>query len=600
MAATSDYYSKLSVDSKKRYMEKISKIDFVDPYCLTKMDFLFDKDFYPKVTYPDLVTYLLLAPSPVTKEELKSYKSMEAYNQFHCGWVREIGVKLFHDGKVTLVHGRVMHSQRLSEAPTLTWIIAESDGYVLSAHCDCMAGLGESCSHVGAILFHIEATVRLSEKKTVTGEKAYWMLPSAQKNVAYAEVSNIDFTAPQSLKKKFDESLACLDDSMNEVPSATNNKEDNVKGPSQEKLSSFFKELSLCGSKPAILSLVAPYDDNYVPKSLQENVPPILRTMFNSNLLGMDRERILNYCAGVAKCLSNISADQQKQVEEITKQQQKSNLWYLFRAGRITASKMYAISHTSMDNPSLSLLKCICYPEITKFYSVATSWGCKLEEHALDLYRNVMMKEHQKFRVSKCGLFLSLERAYIGASPDGLAYCSCCGEGCVEIKCPFKHKDVNISEAVERDDKFCLYKDDNGVIKLRVDHSYYYQIQTQLYVCQKDYCDFVVYTTKALHIERIVPNLQFLSNLLSTCELFFKNIILPEVVSKYFTQKLSDKQIDLDQQEVSLYCYCNGQEAEELYACSNKKCTRKLFHLKCVKLVNKPRKTWLCPDCNNQ
>lgn len=79
-------------------MEKISKINSVDPYCLTKKDFLLDKDFYP-----DLVTYLLLALFPFTKQELKSSKSMEAYNQFHCGWVSEIGVKLFNDDKVKIL-----------------------------------------------------------------------------------------------------------------------------------------------------------------------------------------------------------------------------------------------------------------------------------------------------------------------------------------------------------------------------------------------------------------------------------------------------------------------------------------------------------------
>lgn len=56
------------------------------------------------------------------------------------------------------------------------------------------------------------------------------------KNIAYADVSNIDFTPHQALKKKFDKSLACLDDQYtNELFSITNNnKEDNVKESLQE------------------------------------------------------------------------------------------------------------------------------------------------------------------------------------------------------------------------------------------------------------------------------------------------------------------------------------------------------------------------------
>ena len=42
-----------------------------------------------------------------------------------------------------------------------------------------MAGLGEVCSHISALLFAIEATVKIRDSKTVTEEPAYWLLPSA-------------------------------------------------------------------------------------------------------------------------------------------------------------------------------------------------------------------------------------------------------------------------------------------------------------------------------------------------------------------------------------------------------------------------------------
>lgn len=42
-----------------------------------------------------------------------------------------------------------------------------------------MAGVAESCTHVGALLFMVDACVRLKEKATVTDEPAYWKLPSS-------------------------------------------------------------------------------------------------------------------------------------------------------------------------------------------------------------------------------------------------------------------------------------------------------------------------------------------------------------------------------------------------------------------------------------
>ena len=65
----------------------------------------------------------------------------------------------------------------MSETPTRPWIIANMGGKIISAHCDCMAGLGESCSHVGALLFYVEAVVKIRDNKTVTQDKDYWMLP---------------------------------------------------------------------------------------------------------------------------------------------------------------------------------------------------------------------------------------------------------------------------------------------------------------------------------------------------------------------------------------------------------------------------------------
>ena len=58
------------------------------------------------ITYPDIVAYLLFAKSAYTNEELRNYKSLEAYNQFVCGWVRDISVM---DSSIhnILVHGRV-------------------------------------------------------------------------------------------------------------------------------------------------------------------------------------------------------------------------------------------------------------------------------------------------------------------------------------------------------------------------------------------------------------------------------------------------------------------------------------------------------------
>ena len=51
------------------------------------------------------------------------------------------------------IYFQVLHSQRMSEKPLQPWIIAEKDGRILAAHCTCMAGFGEACTHVAALFF---------------------------------------------------------------------------------------------------------------------------------------------------------------------------------------------------------------------------------------------------------------------------------------------------------------------------------------------------------------------------------------------------------------------------------------------------------------
>ena len=42
---------------------------------------------------------------------------------------------------------------------------------MVAGHCNCMAGLGESCSHVASLLWALEAGVRLRYSMTVTQKK---------------------------------------------------------------------------------------------------------------------------------------------------------------------------------------------------------------------------------------------------------------------------------------------------------------------------------------------------------------------------------------------------------------------------------------------
>ena len=114
--------------------------------------------------------------------------------------------------------------------------------------------------------------------------------------------------------------------------------------------------------------------------------------------------------------------------------QHHSHLWYRMRSGRITASKLKAACHTDPCLPSNSLIMSICYPELSKFKSAAMQWGCEHERFARDKYQNKNSQHHSELEVMERGFHISTDFPFIGASPDGLVSCKCCGDGICEIK----------------------------------------------------------------------------------------------------------------------------------------------------------------------
>ena len=135
------------------------------------------------------------------------------------------------------------------------------------------AGIGKVCSHVGALLFAIEASVKIRNTKTVTEEKAYWMLPQPVKKVEYKRIRDIDFTSAKTKKKKLDRS--------NQENSPVNSgprqrKLPTVPEPTADEMKKIFCNLSNTNARPVILSLVPQFAESYRPQALSKRSPVVL------------------------------------------------------------------------------------------------------------------------------------------------------------------------------------------------------------------------------------------------------------------------------------------------------------------------------------
>lgn len=139
----SEYVRSLTVRDRDNYFKKLTLTNgtrLVDPYTLTQwMDELTG---LPPVEWPDIYTYLIEKPSVYSKDKLRAYKSLDAYNYVLNGHVQVLKYKDLTD-EFCVVRSEVLPSQRQGQKTTMyqAWVIVNRrNNYVLTANCTCMAG----------------------------------------------------------------------------------------------------------------------------------------------------------------------------------------------------------------------------------------------------------------------------------------------------------------------------------------------------------------------------------------------------------------------------------------------------------------------------
>ena len=135
-----------------------------------------------------------------------------------------------------------------------------------------------------------------------------------------------------------------------------------------------------------------------------------------------------------------------------------------------------------------------------------------------------MKPSHSSFTVETTGLHICPNYPYLGASPDGLISCTCCGRGILEIKCPYSMRN-SIPTSVPY-----LRTSESGKYSLAVTHNYYYQVQGQLGIVGQQFCDFVCWTPNGLYVERIKFDPDFFQEMEQKLRKKFISVIFPRVL----------------------------------------------------------------------
>jgi len=156
------------------------------------------------------------------------------------------------------------------------------------------------------------------------------------------------------------------------------------------------------------------------------------------------------------------------------------------KKGRLTASTFHTILNMrKQTDPTAVTKRFLNKQDISHIRAIR--WGISNEERARQEYVSAM-SSRVDFECTPVGLVVNPVFPYLGASPDGLVTCKCWhGSVLVEIKCPYSVRNAHPNTLRKRPQS-CL-----STVGMATSHSYYTQVQGQLMVTRKEYCDFKVW-----------------------------------------------------------------------------------------------------------
>ena len=182
--------------------------------------------------------------------------------------------------------------------------------------------------------------------------------------------------------------------------------------------------------------------------------------------------------------------------------EQRSPEWFKAREGRVTGSSVGAIlglsPFMSADDVMRRMVREYHGADSEFQGNAATQWGTMNEPGACAEY-----EMETGNTVELCG-FYTYEH-WLGASPDGLLG----SNGLVEFKCPYS------------------MRKGEGRFKTALEQMHYYaQMQIQLFITDRDFCDFYQWSPSQTKLEVVMRDDEFLKDSLSKLKEFYDAYLL--------------------------------------------------------------------------
>ena len=400
---------------------------------------------------------------------------------------------------------------------------------ILTTWCTCVAGTSLCCNHIIAILYKLNYAYKKGYSNPICTS-----IPEGWNKGTRREIK------PMPVTELFIRNDSCAK-SEKKTRSPLNSKAKQMFDPrhpthrqlTDDCVSELYRGIKRCLPNASVLYSVDESMSPAIPLSLGEAASSFMSQPGYS-------ERPENELAAPFLEYIQLTEAQKQKIEEDTRDQSMCTTWKDQRLGRITASVVHEVM-TKTD----TIIKRKQEGSSAKYTPLvnrivngsqvinneAIKWG---NTHEKDAIKTFMAQEAFKHdgglnNVRKCGLTVKADESFLGASPDGLFSCKCCGTAVLECKCPYSIRNSKIQDVHKNVDFLEMI---DGSLRLRRSHKYYSQIIMQMAMCCTTHGYFIIWTINDFFIEIINCGRDMWNKLLINASFFFKSYVLPVLLGQ--------------------------------------------------------------------
>lgn len=403
--------------------------------------------------------------------------------------------------------------------------------------CTCCYNQSLKCKHVAALIYYINN----EESLTKTDCEQQWGAPSAQQfakkkyskgkyffemfppdnELADIQPFGVDLSelqSPSALK------IMLTSIANRRVRESQEEQSGLIDVPDSQVVSADASEKRTCQENLKLLfSLWDDSEIDYTPVAIPQEL-----TQFYNKYIVMTVQQIIDLCCD-------------------TIQQSDSSEWFKARRYRISASKN---AHSIKSRKSKTIPKLIEEMLFSKNINTeALRYGKEME--------SVARKEYEKENniiVEQVGVIVCQKKPWLCASLDGVVIENLLPTRVVEIKCPFKCKNVPIVDNVLQKCNVGYLEIKNNNVQLRRSAIIYTQCQIQMYVSGIALCHLYVYSPVQSCTVTVHRDNEFLKQVLLQCENFYFEhylIALKDTIEKEIERSSKIKTRNFTGQDVS-------------------------------------------------